>query len=149
MSVPLTEQVMQGPSAPAVHDPCRTRDSKGFRGPTPLREVGWRKGGRRVWLGTVHAPGLKPVARSVPPWAPPQAAELGERPPSAFFVGPHVRAQVGLGDSTDEAADAQPRVPDGAIGVVGHGGRVRVLLLTGQQPEKNTGGHHKYLAGRA
>jgi hypothetical protein len=47
MSVPLTKEVMRDRSAPTVHDPCRTRDSRGFGGRQAPR-YGGCKGGQRV-----------------------------------------------------------------------------------------------------
>jgi hypothetical protein len=60
VSVPLTEEGDVGLSAPAVHDPCRTRDSKGFGDCRALREAGCVKAADG-WLCTGHALGHVPL----------------------------------------------------------------------------------------
>ena len=91
MSVPLTEQVMQDVSLAALHDPCRTRILKASEVPGSARGE-MRKGGRRA---VMYWPffGACPVARSLPPRAPPQSAQLAQRPPERLLgVGPRLGA---------------------------------------------------------
>jgi hypothetical protein len=71
---------------------------------------------------------------SVPPRARPQPASLGQRPPKRpLRLRPDVGAPVCPGDSSNEAAYAEPRVLPDALGIVVHDVRVEASPCYGQR----------------